>query len=183
MEAKRFSVNIKPELHGFSDTFKLCLLDKNGNPDIENPEVVTKNNLTWLDQLLCKLKLRNYAGDAVMNYFLSDISTYLSTKYLYCSVGTDGTNGSTYTYTDLIAPVMTRVATTNTISTTNVTNATVNFTAIFTASGDYTLLEAGLHTTLAGTTGMGARQIFYDWDVTNGQKFAGIWEIINNRGV
>lgn len=182
MEMRQFSISNKPELVSFSDRFYLYRIDDDGIWD-NKPEVETKNNPTFIQKLLCKLGVRNYAGDALMNYALADLADYLSTKYLYCSVGTDGTGSTTYTYTDLKTPVMTRVATTNTLETTYVTNDTASFIAVFTSDGDYTLQEAGLHTTLADTTGMGCRQTYYDWEITNGENFGAIWKIINNRGV
>lgn len=187
MQTKEFSINNKfsilPEHTSLSDVFELHRIDDlNSDWWNDKPEVVTKNNPNIIQKLLCRLGLRNYAGDALTNYALADLSTYLSTKYLYCSVGTSGIDGTTYTYGDLLAPAMARVATTNAITTTYTTNDTAQFTAVFTSDGDYTLQEAGLHTTLAATTGMGARQTFYNWDITNGENFGGIWKIINNRG-
>lgn len=119
-------------------------------------------------------------SSAVTNYFLTDQAAYQIAKYLYCSVGTDGTNGSVYTYSDLITPVMSRVATTNTTTTSYITNDTAQFLAVITCDGDYVLQEAGLHT--ASTSGyMGARQTFASWSVENGERIGAIWEIINNR--
>ncbi|MFA5760457.1 MAG: hypothetical protein WC877_01690 [Dehalococcoidales bacterium] len=181
---KQFTANIIPEVSSLTDKFELHRIDDINSDWWNNkPEVETVNNPNILQKLLCRLGVRNYAGDALTNYALADLSTYLSTKYLYCSVGIDGTNGTTYTYTNLISPVMARVATTNALTTTYTTNDTVTYTAVFTADGNYTLKEAGLHVSLAGTTDMGARQTFYDWDITSGENFGGIWKIINNRGV
>jgi len=189
MQTKQFTAYNNPKLNprlitenfGLFDTFELHRIDDDGVWDLK-PEVKTKNRLNVFDKLFCKLGLRNYAGDALMNYALADLSTYLSTKYPYCSVGIDGTDSTTYTYTNLKSPAMARVATTNAVTTTYVTNDTVTYTAVFTSDGDYTLQEAGLHIDLAGLTGMGARQTYYNWAVTNGENFGAIWKIINNRG-
>lgn len=180
MESKCFITNNNTiiENTGFSDVFSLHRIDKYGNWG--KPKVETNNNPNVLQRILCKLGILNYAGDALTNYALGDLSTYLSTKYLYCSVGIDGTSSTDYTLTDLKSPVMARVATTNTVTTTYTTNDTVQFTAIITCDGDYTLAEAGLHTTLTSGS-MGARQTYYNWAVTNGETIGAIWKIINNR--
>jgi len=185
MDTKQFSIKNSHELMSFSDKFELHRIDcdiGDWDPNKSKPEVTTLNNPNILQKILCKLGICNYAGDALTNYALSDLSTYLSTKYIYCSVGTDGTNGTTYTYTNLIAPVMSRVATTNAVTTTYTTNDTVTYTAVFTSDGDYTLKEAGIHDALTSGN-MGARQTYYDWTVSNGDNFGAIWKIINNRGV
>lgn len=144
-------------------------------------KVETNNNPSILQKLMCKLGLLNVAGDALTDYAINDLSTYLSTKYTYVSVGTDGTNGDIFSYSELLAPVMTRTAATVSITTTYSTNDTVQYTAIITSNGDYALKEAGLFT--ASTSGyMGARQTFYEWNVVNGEVFGMIWKIINTRG-
>lgn len=179
MQMKQFTLQNKPEIATFSDILELHRIDKHGRWELG---VETNNNPTTLQKILCKLGIKNYAGDALMNYALSDLATYLSTKYLYCSVGTDGTDSTTYTYTDLKSPVMARVASTNTVATTYTTNDTAVFTAVFTSDGDYTLQEAGLHTALTSGN-MGARQTYYNWDIETAENFGAIWKIINNRGV
>jgi hypothetical protein len=149
-------------------------------------EVETNNTPSVLQRALMKLGLYNCAGDAMTNYALHDLALYTSTKYVYASVGTTGTNGTNYTYDDLLYPVMTRFTATpalvNTYSTEPTTHPdTVQYTIIATSDGDYTLAEAGLHTTLTGGN-MGSRQVFGSWSVTTGETFGMIWKIIYGRG-
>jgi len=119
-------------------------------------------------------------GDAFTNYGIADFATYISDKYDYGRVGTDGTSGSDYTLTDLKAPIMSRVAFTKSFDTTYVTNDTAIFTAITTSTGDYTLAEFGIHDASSGGN-MGARQTG-SWSVVDGETFGIIWRIVVSRG-
>jgi hypothetical protein len=169
MEIKHFTAEIRPEIYGIIDRVKLYDID---DDDVWHLKVAT-------DPVLCNAGT-TCANDAVTNYFLSDQAAYQISKYLYCSVGISDASGSDYTLNDLVSPVMTRTATTNTQTTTYTTNDTAQYLAVITCDGDYTLTETGLHTT--ATSGyMGARQTFYNWSVVNGQRIGAIWEIINTR--
>lgn len=122
-----------------------------------------------------------FAGDAVTDYFLSAQATDQSIRYTHCSIGTDGTDGSVYSLNELKYPVLNpRIATTNSVGTTNVTNDTSQFMAVIECTGDWILQESGLFTAATGGF-MGARQTYYDWEVDNGETIGIIWKIINNR--
>lgn len=164
------------------DKLKLCRI-KNGV--IQDPDIETNNNPSLWQRILMWLDLYKCAGDAFTNYMINQLAVYTAGKLLYASVGTTGTGGSTYTYSDLIAPVMTReAATISYVSTYNTDPTypdTVRYTIVMEATGDYDLKEAGLHT--AATVGyMGSRQTFPAWAVTNGESFAMVWDIIYGRG-
>ena len=80
---------------------------------------------------------------------------------------------------------MTRIAVTptfvNTYSSEVLLPDTVQYTIVTTVTGDYTLMEAGLHDAI--TSGhMGSRQTFAAWNVTNGETIAMVWKIIFGRG-
>jgi hypothetical protein len=167
---------------GFHDKLELYRIDKHGRWDLE---VETVKKPSVFQKLKCRVGLGNMADDALTNYAINDLAAYLSTKYTYVSVGTDATLGTDYTLNELVAPVMTRVAATksfmNTYGTDVLLPDTAVYTSIMTSSGDYTLRESGLHTTITGGY-MGARQTYYNWVVANGETFGMIWKIINSRG-
>lgn len=151
-------------------------LIKRGTKDIE-----TKVYLNPLEKVLKALGLYRCIDDALTDYAVSDFATYISTTYGYASVGLDGTDGTDYTLNDLKSPVMSRVLCTKSFDTTYSTNDTAVFTAITTATSDYTLNEFGLHTALTGGY-MGARQVSCTWPVVNGETFGMIWRIVASRG-
>lgn len=174
--------------YGLIDKFELYRIS-NGKWDLE---VETCNKPSVFTKLMCKMGLKNIAGDALTNYAINDLAVYLHGKYSYTSVGTNvtgnsgsGTPGTDYTLTDLDTPVLTRVAATKSYESTYNTDPlypdTTVYTSVMTSTGDYTLKEAGLHTTLTGGY-LGARQVFSSWDITNGETFGTIWKIINSRG-
>jgi len=154
---------------------ELDLID-NGYKDLE-----TKYNLSPFEKVLKALGLYRCIDDALTNYAVTDLATYILTKYGYASQGTDGTDGTNYTLTDLKSPVMTRVALTKSFDTTYTTNDTAVFTGIGTATGDYTLCEFGLHDALTDGN-MGARQVSCSWDVVNAETYGYIWRIVASRG-
>ena len=160
------------------DKLELYRIDNSGKWDME---LETKVYLNPLQKVMKALGLYRCIDDALTDYALCDFATYISTTYGYASVGIDGTGGTTYTYTDLVSPVMTRVLCTKSFDTTYVTNDTAVFTCITTADADYTLCEFGLHT--AVTAGqMGARQTSCSWDVVSGETFGMIWRVVCSRG-
>ncbi len=144
-------------------------------------EMQTEVNIPWHKKVLKALGLYKCIDDALTDYAIQDFATYTLLTYGYAGVGIDGTNGTVYTYNDLLSPVMTRVECTKSVDTTYVTNDTAVFTAITTATNDYTLTEFGLFDAL--TAGhMGARQTSCTWPVTNGETFGMIWRIVVSRG-
>ena len=144
-------------------------------------EMQTEVNLPWWKKVGKALGFYKCIDDALTNYAIQDFATYIHDKYGYASCGTDGTDGDVYTYTDLKTPVMTRVACTKAYATTYTTNDTVVYTAITTATSDYTLTEFGIHDALTSGN-MGARQTSCTWDVVNGETFGMIWRIVVSRG-
>lgn len=144
-------------------------------------DLETKVDLNPIEKVMKALGLYRCIDDALTDYAVADFATYISNKYGYASVGTDGTNGDVYSYTNLRSPVMTRVACTKSFATTYSTNDTAVFTVITTATGDYTLTEFGLHDALTGGN-MGARQCSCTWDVVNGETFGMIWRVVASRG-
>lgn len=162
----------------FTDKLELYRIDSSGtwSKDLE-----TKVYLNPLQRVMKALGLYRCIDDALTDYAIEDIAWYLMSKYGYASVGIDGSDGTVYTLTDLKSPVMTRATCSKSFDTTYTTNDTAVFTAITTATSDYTLTEFGLHD--AETDGnMGARQVSCTWDVTNGETFGMIWRIVASRG-
>ena len=144
-------------------------------------EMQTEVNLPWYKKVAKYLGLYKCIDDALTDYAVQDFAIYIHDKYGYASCGIDGTDGDVYTYTDLKTPVMTRVACTKAYATTYTTNDTVVYTAITTATNDYTLTEFGIHDALTGRN-MGARQTSCTWPVTTGETFGMIWRIVVSRG-
>lgn len=116
-----------------------------------------------------------------MNAGLTDIATHIYTDMNYVSVGTSSSDPTVYTKTDLVAPVLTRVLATKGYETTYVTNDTTTFTGIFTPDGIYTIVETGLHKTLAGAD-MRYRQTSCSITTANGVPFGIIWKVAVVRG-
>jgi len=164
------------------DIIELYRISDNGE---WNKSLETNNHPSILQRILKSLGLYNCAGDALTNYAINDLAVYTASKYIYASVGIDGTSGTNYGYTDLKSPVMTRWSVTpsivNTYSSDPLLPDTVQYAIMATSTGDYTLQEAGLHTTLTGGY-MGSRQTFGNWPVVNGETFGMIWKIIYGRG-
>ena len=169
----------------FADKLELYRVDdptyNTFDPDHWSKSLETKVYLNPIEKVLKALGLYRCIDDALTDYAVADFATYISGKYGYASVGTDGTDGTVYTLTDLKSPVMTRTLCTKSFDTTYSTNDTAVFTGITTATADYTLCEFGLHD--AETAGnMGARQVSCTWDVVNGETFGMIWRIVSSRG-
>jgi len=148
-------------------------------------EFETNNKPSICQRILKFLGWYKCAGDALTNYAINDLAVYTGSKYMYASVGTSSANGTTYSYDDLLSPVMSRVfASAGFISTYNTDPLlpdTVQYTVVMVASGDYVLREAGIHTAI--TAGyMGSRQTFDDWTIANGESFAMVWQITYGRG-
>ena len=141
----------------------------------------TEVNLPWWKKIGKALGFYKCIDDALTDYAVTDLASYILLKYGYASQGIDGTDGTNYTLTDLKSPVMSRVTLTKSFDTTYTTNDTVVFTGITTATGDYTLCEFGIHDALTGGN-MGARQTSCTWDVVNGETFGMIWRIVVSRG-
>jgi len=121
----------------------------------------------------------------LQNVGISDITAWISSRYTYCQTGTDGSGSSTTTYTNLVAPVGTRVTCTKSIETTYTTNDTATFVAIITSSGDYTINEAGIFKdlTTSGTDVMLSRQVLTSpITVVTSQNYGIIWKVISARG-
>jgi len=144
-------------------------------------DLETKYNLNPLEKILKALGLYHCIDDALTDYALEDIASYLLTRYSYASQGIDGTDGTVYSLTDLKSPVMTRVSLTKSFDTTYSINDTAVFTGIGTATGDYTLCEFGLHDALTDGN-MGARQVSCSWDVVNAETYGYIWRVVASRG-
>ncbi|MFA5760178.1 MAG: hypothetical protein WC877_00185 [Dehalococcoidales bacterium] len=150
-----------------------------------NLEVKTNHSPTFLQKLLCKLKLYNYADDALTNQAVYELATHFASTYTYVDVGTDGTDGGNYEFASLKVP--TTIGRTNAVITyenTYSTNLlypdTVVYTAVMTSDDDYILQESGLFEFASGGI-MGARQTFYDWNVTAGEEFAFVWKVVFGR--
>lgn len=164
------------------DKLEIYRINKDGSWKLE---VETNNHPSLWCKFLKFLGLKNYAGDALTNYAINDLAVHTGNKYTYASVGIDGSSSSNFDLNDLVSPVMTRTSAVIGYTSTYSTNATypdtVVYTIVMTATGDYTLQEAGLHT--AATSGyMGSRQTFSNWSVTNGESFALVWKIVYGRG-
>ena len=162
----------------FVDKLELYRIENDGEwiKDIE-----TKVYFNPLERILKALGLYRCIDDALTDYAIEDLTSYILTRYSYASVGIDGSSGTDYTLTDLVSPVMTRTLCTKTFDTTYSSNDTAVFTGITTATSDYTLCEFGLHDTLTSGN-MGARQVSCTWDVVNGETFGMIWRIVTSRG-
>lgn len=164
------------------DKLEIYRIDKDGN---WNLEIETNNTPSIWQRFLRCIGLYKCAGDAFTNWMINDLAVYTAGKLTHASVGTSSANPTNYDLTDLVSPVMTRATVTTAYVNVYGTNATypdtVQYTIVMTATGDYTLREAGLHTALTSGN-MGSRQTFDDWPVTNGESFALVWKITYGRG-
>lgn len=153
--------------------------------EIGDKVLETNTSPSILQKLMCKLGFYKYANDILMNEGLVDIAAWISSRYSYIGVGTDGTNPSVTTYHNLISPVMARSLATKSITTTYVANDTAQFIGIFTPGSSYTILETGIFkdlTTSVSDVMLCRQTISGGWSVTAGQSFVVVWQIICARG-
>ena len=92
------------------------------------------------------------------------------------AVGT-GSTAAAATQTALVTLVMQQADSSETLSTTNVSNDTVTFVNTFSFTTTYALREAGIFNALTAGT-MLARTVFGTVTVSNGSEFKITWKIV-----
>lgn len=125
-------------------------------------------------KIMSAFGLKSFTTDLITTAGINSLTTYIDSTYTHVAFGT-GTTSPTRADTALETEVD-RVAGTVTITTTSLTNDTVNFVAEFAITGTHAITEAGIFSADTGGT-MLARQTFdvitlvagdtlvLDWDV------------------
>lgn len=159
------------------DRLLITVKDSNGNT-IDRRE--TYRSTPW--QRFMKLLGfgRCYADDLITNVCLADIATFLTTQYLYVSVGT-GITPTVNTDTALEAEIG-RFASDNSVTTTFYTGDTAMFYSTIIPPYDASVTESGIHkaATSSGDR-MGARETFSAISLTNGVNMIFDWKLIVMR--
>ena len=161
----------------FVDILEIYKVDRTGHMDLL---VKTEKHPSIFKRIKKALGLCIYADDRVTNAGLADIAGVIKDRYIYVGVGTNGLTTGQDTFTNLQTPIMTRVLSTGSLTTTYIANDTAQFLAIFTADADYTIMESALFT--AATSGtMYCRQTNCNLDWANGTSYAVVWKIVCTR--
>lgn len=114
-------------------------------------------------------------AQTLQNLAITAIATYINSTYLGSAIGV-GTTAPDPTQTTLVTESM-RVASTNTLSTTNVSNDTATLTATFNIASSLNISEAGqfVSSTSGGT--MLCRATFTALPLTSGDSIITIWKL------
>lgn len=126
----------------------------------------------FIGKVMSALGLKSYTTDLVTTAGIQSLTTYIDSTYTHVAFGT-GTTAPTRADTALETEVD-RVAATVTITTTSLTNDTVNFVAEFAITGTHAITEAGI---LSAGGILLARQTFDVITLVNGDTLILDWDV------
>lgn len=149
------------------------------NGVVINKRVTAPKKSLWV-KILKKLSLGHlYADDLVTNAGLAKIALDMTTSFLGVAVGTDqGVIVPLAVTNTTLGAETNRVASTNTRTTTTVTNDTAKFEATVTFSSPTNVKESGVFTSSTSGGTMLCRQTFDVLSMKAGDELTLVWKVV-----